>query len=71
MVLDIGVIVSELVAYVKAFPVGFEPTTCRLEGGCSIRLGYGNKQEGLNRGTGYPYIDLPSFLGGLKEDPPQ
>jgi hypothetical protein len=27
---------------VVAFPVGFEPTTCRLEGGCSIRLSYGN-----------------------------
>ena len=24
-----------------ATPVGLEPTTCRLEGGCSIQLSYG------------------------------
>lgn len=35
---------------VKAFPVGFEPTTCRLEGGCSIRLGYGNNRKGYYYG---------------------
>jgi len=26
-----------------AIPAGFEPATCRLEGGCSIRLSYGIK----------------------------
>ncbi len=24
-----------------ATPAGFEPATCRLEGGCSIQLSYG------------------------------
>ena len=26
---------------IMATPAGFEPATCRLEGGCSIRLSYG------------------------------
>ena len=29
-----------------ACPIGFEPTTCRLEGGCSIQLSYGHASEG-------------------------
>lgn len=28
-----------------AFPEGFEPSTYRLEGGCSVRLSYGNLSE--------------------------
>ena len=38
-------IVYLLLPVVKAFPVGFEPTTCRLEGGCSIQLSYGDKWD--------------------------
>ena len=29
-----------------ATPAGFEPATCRLEGGCSIRLSYGVEVDG-------------------------
>ena len=31
-----------------ATPVGLEPTTCRLEGGCSIQLSYGAGQPRLS-----------------------
>ena len=39
-------IVSDLLVVVKAFTVGFEPTTCCLEGSCSIQLSYEDKLEG-------------------------
>jgi hypothetical protein len=29
-------------------PAGFEPTTVRLEGGCSILLSYGGMRDALN-----------------------
>ena len=29
-------------------PAGFEPTTVRLEGGCSIRLSYEGRRDALN-----------------------
>ncbi len=48
-----------------ATPVGIEPTTVRLEGGCSIQLSYGAlrspKQTGLNQAdlsSGGMYLKL-------------
>ena len=42
---SIGVHYTLLCAGCQASSVGFEPTTCRLEGGCSIQLSYGNKWD--------------------------
>src|SRR6516165_4318395 len=34
-----------------ATPAGFEPATCRLEGGCSIQLSYGAERSPADRAS--------------------
>jgi hypothetical protein len=43
-------------------PAGFEPTTVRLEGGCSIQLSYGGTRDALNYSEAG--IDLRPLLRG-------
>lgn len=43
----------DLLKEVMAVPEGFEPSTSRLEGGCSIQLSYGTTLALLDQGLGH------------------
>src|SRR4029453_464019 len=53
-----------------ATPVGLEPTTCRLEGGCSIQLSYGavRRRASTSMGPGADAVELE--IVGIGDGPP-